>query len=374
MIPPVAPSVLASNPTFEKVHQHLTKQVLNINASTRSINASHEAVAAQLSARRVEEAEDRILSASLLESHHSAELPLEAHELILVIFSYISDTGQLGLTEEEHSLMKRDADDFRSRIGDIANAVSQHLTSEYETLASIASTSCETTSAQRRLPDLPDLKILVHSLRSEIQYHRKKALPSAQYDAINALIALLNSQAQHLQQLIHHLEQRKHGAEARHLIARAQFLSTVAQGLESKSQATYLEHRRDVYTPKLRQELAEQIYQLEEEEQIIAQRRQNVEAAIHECEVVGGDVMKTLGKRYGEIEKEIEEIKRDMELLGKQRGREEAMTRSVASFNVHRLSQRILSTQTVSPSRSPMSLSHLPAATAITPYKAPSNP
>jgi hypothetical protein len=334
MIPPVAPTLLASNPKFEKVHQHLTKNVLAVDASTRTINASHEAISAQLDARRVQEAEDRILSASLFELCGSAELPLELRDLVLIIGSYISDTGKLGLTEKDHGLMKDDADILRSRIGEIANALSQSLMLQYDTLTSVASTASDSASASqiptrdaRHLSstfrsDSSDLKSLVQTLTSDIQHLRRQAVPSAQYDASNVLSTVLKSQAQYLQHLIRHLEQRKHGAEARHLVARAQFLSTVAQGLDAKSKATYLEQRRDVYSPQLRQELADRMGQLEEEEEMIAQRRRSVQAALHEYDVVGGDVMRTLGKRYGDIEKDLEEVKKDVEHLRKQRGAE----------------------------------------------------
>ena len=327
MIPPIAPALLASNPKFEKLHLHLITNALDPDASTTAPNATRQSVTEQLQLQRIHAAEDSILTASLYQICTSEEFPKDLHDLVLIIASYVSDAGRLGLTKYEHELMSEDMQAVRERAVEVAEALVRSLSSKHETLASVAYSAKEASSTSR-IPKhdarymasgsqarSSDLRFQIYKLTSSIDRLRTQTLPSARYEVTNCLISLLRSQAQHLQHLIRHLEQRKHGAEARHLIARSQFLSTVAQGLEAKTKVTYLEQRRDTYSPQLRQKLASKMNELDEEEVTLAARRRDLQAALDEYEDLGGDVMRKLGKKYAEVEEEIEEVKRDVERL-----------------------------------------------------------
>ena len=327
MIPPVAPADLVSNPKFEKVHQHIAQNLLDTDASTKSVNASYQPASEQLHTQRISVAEDRILIASLLELCSSEDLPHDLQDLILIIATYISDANILALSDLEHKLISGDAQVFRSRLSEVVEPLAKFLNSQHDILASTAS-SANKGAYTSKIPN-GDAKYRFHdsqahhiglssqidTLVSKVQRLRDQAAPSAQVEATNSLISLLKSQAHYLQHLIRHLEQRKHGAEARHLVARAQFLSSVAQGLEAKTKVTYLEERRDVYSPQLRQRLANRMSELEEEEGKIAVRGRKLQAALDEYEDAGGDALRVLGRRYGEIEHDIEEVKRDVETL-----------------------------------------------------------
>jgi hypothetical protein len=330
MIPPVAPAVLVSNPKFEKAHQHLTENMLDVDASTKAANASQKPTDDLLHAERSQIAEHGLLIASMFEICGSDDVPKELRDLVLLIASYISDSRMLGLTRDEHALMTGDTEYFRRRIDEIAEALTKKLNQQYDVLAKVVSAANDSLQSTRissrdaryvatSSRDPTDLGTLTESLTTQIQRLRSQTLPSAQHKTGNALISLLKSQTEHIQCLIRHLEQRRHGAEARHLVTRAQFLSAVAQGLEAKTRVAYLEQRRDVYSPQLRLELASKMRELEEEEDVILERRRKLQAALDEYEFAGGDVLRTLGGRYGEIGNEIEEVKGDLERLEKQR-------------------------------------------------------
>lgn len=327
MIPPVPPALLASNPKFEKLHQHLIQSAVDLDASTIALNASRQCITDQLQLQRVHAAEDRILTASLYEMCTSEDLPKDLRDLIFVIASYVADAGKLGLTNDEHAMMREDVQPFRLSLDETSEALGRSLSSKHEALASVAALATEALSTSR-IPrhdarcissysqaHPPDLSSQIGMLTSSVNHLRTQRLPSAQYEATNSLILLLRSQAQYLRHLIRYLEQRKHGAEARHLVARAQFLSTVAQGLEAKTKVTYLEQRRDIYSPQLRQKLASKMNELDEEEVTLVARRRDLQAALDEYEDAGGDVMRKLGKKYAEVEDEIEEVKRDVKRL-----------------------------------------------------------
>ncbi len=327
MIPPVAPALSASNPRFEKLYQHLLNHALDHDASTTAINVPNQINTEQLQVQRVHAAEDRLLIASLFELYNSEELSKDLRDLILIIASYVNDASKLSLTGCEHDLMREDVRAFRGRLNEIAEALAPNLSSKHETFAVIASSACDDKSTSKMptaddqyMPSSSrvhpsDLSSHINTLTSGIDRFQTRTLPSAQYDATNSLVLLLRSQAQHLQHLIRHLELRKRGAEARRLVARAQFLSTVAKGLEAKTKVTYLERRQDVYSPQLRQKLKDRVRRFDEEEASIAVRRRDLQAALNEYEVAGGEVMRTLGKKYAEIENAIGEVQGDVERL-----------------------------------------------------------
>ena len=320
MIPPVAPALFAANPKFAKLHQHLINNALDADASTTALNASRQPTIQQLQLRRVRTAEYRIVTASLYELYAAEGLP---KELLLIIASYVSDADKLGLTKIEHDLMSEDVRAFSERLDEVVEALVPILRAKHELLACIASQAHDasstskilghTPSSSKALP--PDLSSQIDNLTSSIDRLRTQSLPSIQYEATNSLVSLTRSQCQLLQHLIRHLEQRKHRAEARHLVARSHFLSSVAQGLEAKSRVTYLEQRRDVYSSQLRQNLTSKMDELNEEEVSLAARRRDLQAALDEYEDAGGDVMRKLGKKYAEVENEIEAVKRDVQRL-----------------------------------------------------------
>lgn len=322
MIPPVAPVVLAANPKFEKLHAHLTEKVLDVDGSTRSLNALYETNRSHLKAHRIRQAENRILCASLLATATATDLSSDLGDLVVLIASYIATAAELGLTADEQGLMREDVRVFRSRIDEVAVCVSQRLAKDETTMKSIVAWApmeadalrdpVSTSSVPRKASDLSSV---AGRLVSNVRRFQSEDVPSARYDAINALSVLLASHAEYMHHLIRYLEQRKHGAEARHLIARAQFLAAVASGLEGKTETVYLERRRDLYSPQLRDKLALEAEKLRREEEGIEMRRRELEVALGEYEDVGGDVMRTLGRRYREIERELEGVKMDVEGL-----------------------------------------------------------
>jgi chromosome segregation ATPase len=317
MIPPIAPSLLHANPKFEVLHARLLKDVLDFDASTRSLNNVYDSDREKLDSHRQNEARNRILCSTLFASGTSDEIPSDLQHLILSIASYISEAAEAGLTLVEHDLMQEDAEIFTSSINEIAQGVSRKLVSDEKLLSSIAALAPARSQHSGRLPsELPlDLQSSVDNLITRPRTLRNEALPAARYETINALISLLKTHAEYLQKLIRHLERRKYGAEGRHFIARTQFLSTVAQGLEGKTKTWYLEEKRDLYSLQLRQKLLVQAEKLRQEDRDMELRRQNLEAALAEYEDVGGEVMRALGDRYGEIEERLKEVKKDVETL-----------------------------------------------------------
>ena len=316
MIPPIAPSTFSANPNFAKLHQHLCKHVLDPGASTRQLNGPRESTAERLRASRANLAHDRILNSALFQIACDDSLPKDLQDLAFIVASYIADAARLGLSDDEHQLMREGVTTFQERLEEVTSALSVCLEDHSRVVTSIASEASHGQQSQiDSRADSGDLAILIESRMSHLQQLRDHDLPKSLYEMTNSLISLLQDQSDSLQILIRHLEQRKHGSDARHLTAHAQFLSTVAQGLEAKTKVTYLERRRDLYSPELRQSLSKRSQALDEEDEDLQRRARELQAALGEYEDAGGDVMSTLGKKYGDIEKEIEEVRSDINRL-----------------------------------------------------------
>ena len=313
MIPPIAPSSLSANTNFARLHQHLCKHVLGPDASTRQLNGQHESTEERLRARRSDLAQNRLLMSALFQIVSHDSLPKDLQDVVLVVASYIADAARLGLSDEEHQLIREDVTAFQRRLVQVTTALSVYVKDQSRVVTSIAS---ETTHSQQSeihsRAHSGDLSLLIESQISHLQQLKDHDLPKSLYETTNSLISLLQDQSDHLQLLIRHLEQRKHGSDARHLTAHAQFLSTVAQGLEAKAKVTYLERRRDLYSPELRQALFKQSRALEKEDDKLKKRTKELQTALKEYEDAGGEVMSTLGRTYGDVEREIDEVKRDV--------------------------------------------------------------
>ena len=332
MISPTSPALLAVNPNFERLHSRLKKDILDQDASTRSFNLSHLATCDQLEAERISAVRDKLLTTSFLDLTHNSGLPRELRELVFVVVSYVSDASTLGLVQEENDLLSEDIAQFHDRLPEVSDLLSQRLSSQQNTLRDLAAVSQDAifesqipslgaagrTRAPRRDEQL--LHELVDSHLSHLDHLRSHVLPTSLYDTITTLISLLRSQAGYLHHLIRYLEQRKHGADSRHLAAKAHFLSTVAQGLQAKTEVSYLEQRRDLYSPELVNNLEQRMNDLDEAGEKLEQRKRKLQAALAEYDDTGLDVMKTLGKRYGVIEKETQEVKGDIERLSTNEG------------------------------------------------------
>ena len=316
MIPPIAPSTFFANPNFAKLHRHLRKHILDPDASTRQLNGSRESRIEHLHARRVDLVQDRLLNSALFQIACDDSLPSDLQDVVLVVASYIADAAKLGLSDDEHQLMRDDVAAFQERLEEVTSALLVHLKDQGRVITSIASEAVSSQQSQTLTrTDSKDLSLLIGSQVSHSQQLKDHDLPKLLRETTNSLINLLTAQSDHLQLLIRHLEQRKHGSDARHLTAHAQFLSTVARGLEAKTKVTYLERRRDLYSPDLRQALSEQSRALDEEDVDLRERTNELDIALREYEEAGGEVMSTLGKKYGDLEREIEEVKSDINQL-----------------------------------------------------------
>src|SRR5271170_5818246 len=107
MIPPIAPSVLSTNPEFASLHAHLTTTLLDPDASTRALNATYEPTASRLHTHHVQSAKQHILRRALssLAASGASNLPPDVQDLLGVAATYLAAAARLPLRASDHDLL-----------------------------------------------------------------------------------------------------------------------------------------------------------------------------------------------------------------------------------------------------------------------------
>ncbi|KIW62344.1 hypothetical protein PV04_10525 [Phialophora macrospora] len=248
-------------------------------------------------------------------------------DLVLIISAYLDATTTpvdlVGARQEE--LLAEDIELFRANILHIAAVVSSRVTALESSLSALADLAPGCDVASRRVPSSlsSSLQVQVEKLNTL----RTTALPSSLTRLASTLHSLLSLQRTLLHLQITHLESSKHGVLSRYDGARVAFLSTVAQTMALKTQVLVLGVRREVdMTPETEEKRGfarARFQQMEKEERELDERLRVLEGVVDEYErldpggkgAAGIEVMTKLGRRYGEIEAEMETVKRDIEML-----------------------------------------------------------
>jgi len=265
MIPPVAPSILSSNPEFAKIHTHLTTNVLGPDASTKANSARHGKTEQQVKSREVYEAEADILRRNLSyislkstsvtdQGSEETPLPHELLDLVLVIATYLSESRLLNLSSEAHKFMTPEVGLFKSRLPDaIAPALSCRVIQERDSLRHLAGLTNQTSTGSQAISSkassaqcLP-LYATLSSRRANLSENQTRTYPAAQTNLVNTLADLLTKASTHHSQLINALESTSYGPVSRHTATRSSHLATVAEGMAAKMQVLLLQARLGIY-------------------------------------------------------------------------------------------------------------------------------
>lgn len=314
MIPPIDPTLLEANPQFAFLYKHVTTQLLNHDASTRSISLSHDPVAKRLRQHHVQAAKYDILRRSLYSFTVDENLPSELIELVLSMATYLSEAPTMNLSPEAHDLMVPEVEEFQDNLEAIAPLLSKHIQEQRDSLLPLAVTSSSpakptrSTSSPSLASNISPRLISLHTLQTQ-------TLPTNNTALSNTLSTLLRAHTTHLAALIRHLELHTHGAQSRHTHARATYLSTVAAGLEAKVQILALQARHAVYTPTVQRALVSYSSHLRDYREKLREREEMVKRELDLYEDVGGDGLKECVRRYGTVAKEIEVVKGEIARL-----------------------------------------------------------
>jgi diphthamide biosynthesis protein 3 len=314
MIPPTDPTLLETNPQFAFLYKHVTTQLLNPDASTRSISTSHNPVAKRLRQHHVQAAKYDILRRSLYSLTVDESLPSELVELVLNIATYLSEAPTMNLSPEAHALMVPEVEEFQDNLHTIAPLLSKDVQEQRDSLLPLTVTSSSPTKPVKSTSSLSLASTLSTRLTS-LHALQTQTLPVTNTALSNTLSTLLHAHTTHLAALIRHLELHTHGTQSRHTHARATYLSTVAAGLEAKVQVLALQARHAVYTPTVQRALVSYSSHLQDFREKLREREEMLKSELDLYEDVGGDGLKECARRYGVVAKEIEVVKGEIARL-----------------------------------------------------------
>jgi len=288
--------------------------------------------------------------------HDAFDLPPELRELVYNVTAYLSAsldpfTGQT-LPADTDDLMADELLTFQQHLPIISKALSTHLTDTESSLAALATASFLDShpgpSSSHPLPPThykppSSLSAILSASHSPNPAHHSQSHSSATFthplkSTTATLTTLLTAHTSTLQSAIRTLELTTHGTTSRHTASRATYLASVSRGIELKARIMRLEYEKALYRDEtVTGRLEREGDALGVEERRLARRERVLRALLGEYEREGGraagrigsdgawrgakeegtgeDVFRALGERYAEVEKELEEVGRDIERL-----------------------------------------------------------
>ncbi|KAK0642915.1 hypothetical protein B0T16DRAFT_376397 [Cercophora newfieldiana] len=353
MLPPVEDAVLQHNPDFAALYKTLTTALLNPDGSTKHDPAAkgRNAVREELAQHRKEAAKKHLLIQAIstvnptpqdakpapslirrtkpqpqLQRNQVAELPSPLLDLLLLLPPFLADPPP-SLTPESTSLLLNSPpfSDFPSLLPQLATLVSTNLNTSAVHLARIANPATNPSFVHRTIPSLPDhIATLTTSIAS-----RQEALTRGRLAAATSLSNLLHYHAQALAHLLRSLE-AKHGPIARSLEFRATEVALTAQRQETEAQTALWQARRDTYTPEVSKALRNYAAHLRDARGRLGEAIRTLQGELEEYGVQEGGsgregggkpgkerTMREMARVYREMGRQVDEVKADLERLGK---------------------------------------------------------
>ncbi|KAK3906155.1 hypothetical protein C8A05DRAFT_12108 [Staphylotrichum tortipilum] len=358
MIPPVDDGVLQANPDFAVLYAKLTTSVLNPDGSTKNQPSTKErrAVAEELNEYRLKTAKQHLLTDAISNlspqaqqpkhapapsltrrprpppqpqaASSSTELPAPLRDLFLLLPPLLTAPSELPPESTALLLSNPPLCDLPSHVPQLATLVSASLHASAVHLARIANPSTNPSYVHR---SIPALSTHAASLASTIA-ERKVELTQARLAAATELTTLLQAQAAVLSQLLRALE-AKHGPIARSLEFRATEAALTAQRQEAEAETALWLARREVCPPEAARALANYANHLRDAKGRLNEAMQTLRGELEAYGVVGaggGDtdadgarvsskekVMREMARVYRDMSKQVEEVRGDLERLGR---------------------------------------------------------
>jgi hypothetical protein len=319
MIPPISPDVLLSNQQFASLHKTLTTKYLDQDASTKSVNTSHQPVNEQSLKQLTEKTKENILTQALRDValwKGQDDLPDELRELVYIISTYMITVPTL--TSSQQELLSSEIERLNGILPSISNLLSQELQSQHTHLYALAKTSI-TEDPDRDTLFRYSFQVHLKDTLTQLATLQQTTIPAATITLINTLSTLLSLQTQYLTLQLTHLSRYTHGTLSRHTLSKSSHLSIISQALASKIRLLGLEARRSTYSAQTQSALANYATHLDELTRGLDSRIRTLEDELRlyaDCDARGGKTMEELGRRYGDVLREIEEVKGDVERLG----------------------------------------------------------
>ncbi|KAH6688364.1 hypothetical protein F5X68DRAFT_190044 [Plectosphaerella plurivora] len=344
MIPAVDESVLRDNPGFAALHHTLTTAILNPDGSTKNpiIQKERDAVRKELKEQRIAEAKDHLLihaiamatpepapvkrtiahsrtassSASTTAPSQIKTSPPDPLLDLLHLLPPLLASPPLDPESTALLLSSPPFSDLPTLLPQLAPLISASIHASAASLARVADPATNPSYLHRRAASLADTV----AARRKALADNEAALVADRIALASSLAALLAKHRSAADMLIKSLE-GKHGVVARSLELRAEEVSLLARKGRGDAVAAKDALAADVYSPDAVQALVAYSAHLRDAR---ARVQEAIAAARAELEEYGVDVpgeeakearMREMAKAYRTMERELDEVTRDLERL-----------------------------------------------------------
>ncbi|KAM0282852.1 hypothetical protein ACHAQH_002856 [Verticillium albo-atrum] len=339
MLPPVEQSVLQNNPDFASLYHTLTTAILNPDGSTKNdtLRKERETVHDDLRTHRKTHAKHQLLIHALATATpppaptpkgtigqprpaaKPSSLPTPLLDLLVLLPAILdSSAPPLSQSDADTLLAHPPFSSLPSLLPELASIIATSLHAAATSLVRVASPNTNPSFLHRGVPKLAPGAV---ALRDEVRRANEQAVAD-RLRLTEDVASLLAEEAQVVGLLVRALE-GKHGVVARSLELRAVEVSLAARRAEVESRMVGKAVEGDVYTPEAVSALTNYGVHLRD-------ARMRVEESIRglEMELEGYGVgaqsgegregrMREMARVYRGMEKEIDEVKRDLKRLGK---------------------------------------------------------
>jgi hypothetical protein len=239
-------------------------------------------------------------------------LPPELLELIILLSLKLSNQ----LPAPSLALLTTSApyDTLEEHIPRIGALLSTHLHTQALALTRLLHPTTNPSYLHRTIPKVPSaLSTLTTTIASQ-----KAALETSRSALVSLTTKVLEHYRTATELTIRILEQNKHGQLARSVKSKSELLYAEAKQEELNSRITYLTARNAVYTPEVSSALTNYKAHLRDGRARLRQRQRDAEREL-ERYGVGREgkekVMREIARVYGEMGRQIREVRRDVERL-----------------------------------------------------------
>lgn len=351
MIPPVDSQTLVANPQFAALHKTLTTRLLNPDGSTknhptqterdarapvsppRPIQTLADRLSQELRARRLDSTRALVLASALSNlplttstkpskaskssnpsSTRDQPLPADLTDLIILLTLYLTNRS---LSPTSATLLTTSPlyTTLPSHLPTISSLLSTHLTALALPLTRLLNPTTNPSFLHRRIPALPSSTsaLLVHIAEQRL------ALQSARAALTPLATSVLRVRTSCAEASIRVLETAKHGAVARHARASAEVLGLQAQTAEGEARMASAKAAGIVYSAEARRALRAYKEHLRDGRARLGMRERDAEAVLGGYGVGREEgkerVLREMARVWGEMEREGEEVRRDIERL-----------------------------------------------------------
>lgn len=204
---------------------------------------------------------------------------------------------------------------LRPHLPRIGELLSGHLHRHALLLARLLNPTTNPSFLHRTIPKIPDS---ISSLQSDIDV-KKAATAISRLALIPLTSKVLVGYRDATELAIRILEQTKHGLLARSAAAKSELLKLQAQEEELNAKNAFIAAQNAVYTPEVIEALRNYTGHLRDARSRLRQREKDAEMELSRYgfgREPKEKVMKEIARVYGQMTKEVEEVKKDLERLG----------------------------------------------------------